>query len=410
MERVLRRMRFNKKFIIPLLVLTILGGLGFYVALKENQVQEKKFALDKLRSRMNSQLRSNTGFTLQDIRIDGEDFKINYSFNDQLQSFIQRRLRYYRPDKSAIVVIDNNNGGILASVGYDRKQKSFDYILPFTGTHPSASIFKIVTTTELMEDGEVEADTKYKFRGRGTTLYKYQLKEKKSRWSRKMSFEKAFAFSNNVIFGKAAIENTTPYEITEMAERLGFNQELMEEISLSKSTFIMPKEGYNLAEIASGFNKKTQMSPVHCAVLSQIIANDGELIYPRLVEDIVDKEKHYAWKNDVKKKRVIKKEVADDVKDLMLTTVNKGTARRQFRYMRRSIKKKLLIGGKTGSITGGFPHGKRDWFTAFAYPKDATNKGISVCVMNINFEKWYVKSTKMAQEVIQYYYTKIDKL
>lgn len=403
-------MRFNKKFIIPLLVLTILGGLGFYVALKENQVQEKKFALDKLRSRMNSQLRSNTGFTLQDIRIDGEDFKINYSFNDQLQSFIQRRLRYYRPDKSAIVVIDNNNGGILASVGYDRKQKSFDYILPFTGTHPSASIFKIVTTTELMEDGEVEADTKYKFRGRGTTLYKYQLKEKKSRWSRKMSFEKAFAFSNNVIFGKAAIENTTPYEITEMAERLGFNQELMEEISLSKSTFIMPKEGYNLAEIASGFNKKTQMSPVHCAVLSQIIANDGELIYPRLVEDIVDKEKHYAWKNDVKKKRVIKKEVADDVKDLMLTTVNKGTARRQFRYMRRSIKKKLLIGGKTGSITGGFPHGKRDWFTAFAYPKDATNKGISVCVMNINFEKWYVKSTKMAQEVIQYYYTKIDKL
>jgi len=403
-------MRLNKKFILPISALAVLGSLGLYVALKENQVKEKNFAVEKLRSHMNAQLRSNNGFMLSDLNIEGENFKIDYSFNQRLQSFIQKRLRYYRPDKSAVVVIDNENGGILASVGYDRKQRSFDYVLPFTGTHPSASIFKIVTTTELIEDGEVKAGTNYKFRGRGTTLYKYQLKDKKSRWNRRMSFEKAFAFSNNVIFGKAAIENTTPFEITEMAERLGFNQELMKEISLSKSTFIMPKNGYNLAEIASGFNKKTQMSPVHCAVLSQVIANEGELIYPRLVLNIKDTENHNAWNNDLIRKPVINKEVAGEVKELMLATVKRGTARRQFRYMKRSLKKKLSIGGKTGSITGGFPHGKRDWFTAFAYPLSQKNSGISVCVMNINFEKWYVKSTKMAQEIIQFYYTKIDKI
>lgn len=403
-------MKLNKKLIVPAVVVTLLGSVGLYIALKESKIEQKKFAVQKLKSHLNSQLRSNSGFNAQDINIDGENFDIKYSLNRDLQKFIKKRLRYYRPDKSAIVVLDNETGDILASIGYDRKLKSFDHVLPFTGTHPSASIFKIVTTTELMEDGEVQADTNYKFRGRGTTLYKYQLKDKKSRWNRRMSFEKAFAFSNNVIFGKAAIENTTPFEIAEMAERLGFNKDLMREIDLSKSTFIMPKDGYNLAEIASGFNKKTQMSPVHCAVLSEIIANDGELVYPRLVVEIKDQENKSAWANEITKKKVINKEVANDVKELMETTVTRGTARRQFRYMRRSVKNKLAIGGKTGSITGGFPHGKRDWFTAFAHPREGGDKGISLCVMNINFDKWYVKSTKMAQEIIQYYYTKIDKL
>ncbi len=410
MEKVLRRMRFSKKLIGPIALLSIIGLTGIYLAQKESKIEQKNFAIQKLKGHLNQQLRANNGFNASQLSIDGENFDIDYSIDNKLQKFIKRRLRYYRPDKAAVVVIQNDTGNILASIGYDRKSKSFDHILPFTGTHPSASIFKIVTTTELIEDGEVKASSKFKYRGKGTTLYKYQLKEKKSRWNRNTSFEKAFAFSNNVIFGKVAIENTTPFEITEMAERLGFNTDLMSEISLSKSTFIMPTAGYNLAEIASGFNKKTQMSPVHCAVLSGIIANKGNLVYPRLVLEIKDKEKATAWKNEVVMKNVIKPEVASDVKDLMKVTVSRGTARRQFRYLRRSIKNKLEIGGKTGSITGGFPHGKRDWFTAFAYPKDETRSGISLCVMNINFSKWYVKSTKVAQEIIQYYYSNIDKL
>ena len=75
------------------------------------------------------------------------------------------------------------------------------------------------------------------------------------------------------------------------------------------------------------------------------------------------------------------------------------------------MKKKLSIGAKTGSITGGFPEGKREWVTAFATPKDERKgKGISIAVVNILNKKWYVRSSYIAKKVIEYYFSKIDKI
>ena len=391
-----------------ILGLAVLASLGFFFKAKEVKIEQKSFEVDKLKSRLSARLKNNNFFDRSDVVIDDSRYELEYTVDKKLEKYVKSRLRYYRPDKSAVVVMDNATGDVLTAIGYDRKQKNYDYFLPFSGTHPSASIFKIVTSAELIEDHEVDAGDKFAYRGKGTTLYKYQLKNKKSRWQRNSTFERAFARSNNVIFGKAAIKNTTPIELREMAERLGFNQNLMEEIELSKSIFITPSDGYNLAEIATGFNKKTLMSPVHCAVLSSIIANEGELVYPRMVKSVKDLTQKNVWENTTRKKRVISKEVAVEMSTLMSSTITKGTARRKFRRMNRKIYKSLDIGGKTGSITGGFPMGKRDWFTAYARPRLVLgDPGISVCVMNINFKKWYVKSTKLAQEIIQYYYKKI---
>ncbi len=415
MEKVSRGMKNKKINIWVVAGLSVLAVIGYYATYKEETTKspqiQNKIELSTLKNHVNYHLKESNLYESNSIDIDGEKYSLEFSINDELDKFVKKRLRYYRPDMAAIVVLENKTGKILTAVGYDRKEKTFNDYLPFSGTHPSASIFKIVTTAELFEDGEVSPDSEFKFRGKGTTLYKYQLKEKKdARWVRHMSFQKAFAYSNNVVFGKAAIENTTPFELKEMAERLGFNQELMEELSISKSTFIMPESGYNLAEIASGFNKDTQMSPVHCALLSSVVANDGALTYPRLVTKVIDNKSHIAWENEKHTKQVIKKEVSDELKELMRATINKGTARRKFRNLKSRIKKNLDIGGKTGSITGGFPFGKRDWFTSFAVPLESPNDGISVCVMNINFKKWYVKSARLAQEIIQYYYSDIKKL
>jgi hypothetical protein len=74
--------------------------------------------------------------------------------------------------------------------------------------------------------------------------------------------------------------------------------------------------------------------------------------------------------------------------------------------MRKNLHKKLEIGAKTGSITGGFPFGKHEWITVFARPKAGKkgDKGISVAVLNINKEKWYVRSGYIAKKLIEYYY------
>ncbi|MFG1500500.1 penicillin-binding transpeptidase domain-containing protein [Halobacteriovorax sp. XZX-3] len=395
-----------------LLVLAPLALIGYFLVGKDEQkkieVKPKASEIDnhQLKHYLSSQLLDPKTPFKQTISHNSKSYKVNYSTDPELESFVRKRLRYYRPDKAAIVVMDNNNGNLLVSIGFTREGKVFDYLLPFTGTHPAASVFKIVTSADLINNEDFNIHDKFKYRGRGTTLYKYQLKNKKSRWQRTTSFDKAFAYSNNVIFGKAAINNTTPEELEEMAKRLGFNDELMKEIDLAKSTFEIPQTDYAMAEIASGFNKRTQISPVHCAVLSSVVANDGILQYPRLATDLVDEQNQKVWQNEIRKDQVIGQDTAKELSELMQGTIKRGTARRTFRrYMSRRIANKLEIGGKTGSITGGFPFGKRDWFTSYAKPKNnLDDKGISVCVMIINYKKWYVKSTKLAQEIISKYY------
>lgn len=346
------------------------------------------------------------------IELKEEQVSIKYSFDEDLTKYIKRILKRYRSDYSSVIVIDNETGFILSAVGYERVGNQFNITLPFSSTHPSASLFKIVTTADLLEKSDVTKDSIFKFRGRGTTLYKYQLKDKKSRWQRRQTFERAFAYSNNVIFGKAAIKNSTGERLYDMAADFGFNEKLMEEVSLSKSVFEMPGTDYELAEKASGFNKKTMISPIHAAVMASVVANDGVLNYPRVVTEINDNVSNKViWSPQHRTKRVLEVPTARELQELMVATVKRGTARGSYRRLSRKLRNGLEIGGKTGSITGGVPFGKRDWFTSFAVPVNKSHgKGISVAVMNINLEKWYVKSSYLSRKIMEYYFKKINPL
>ncbi len=342
-----------------------------------------------------------------------DTLKFHYTFQDELTRKIKSLLKKYKSDYSSIVVIDNKTGGILSAVGFTRKNNSFNLSLPFSSTHPSASLFKIITMASLLEQGNLELESSHTFSGKSNTLYKNQLfKKPHFRWKRTLSLNEAFAKSNNVIFGKAALQYLDKNLVNIMAHKFGFNEELMMDLSLGQSFFEVPKDDYNLAEIASGFNKKTMISPIHAAVLSSVIANNGVIKYPFIVSKLTDnKKRELLVKPALLEKRVIKKSTSELISKAMESTVKKGTARKSFRRFDRFLREELRIGGKTGSITGGIPFGKRDWFSAFAVPKNKKlGEGISISVMNINVDKWFVRSTYLAKEVIDYYFKEINPL
>ena len=314
-------------------------------------------------------------------------------------------MRRYASSFTAIVVIENSTGKIIGLQDYNRDKKELGHSLSFAATHPAASIFKIISAAHLIEETPVEITSEFNFNGKSTTLYKNQLKDKKSRWTRKQNFEKAFAKSNNVIFGKAMIQHSSELALYKTAKKFGFNETLMEEAPIGSSHVPLATDSYNLAEIASGFNKKTHLSPIHAALLPQVIANGGKLIYPRLIKTIKDNEGKSLWGSKLKEKTVISKKSASSVFKMMKATISKGTAIRSFRKMKHKYRKALDIGGKTGSITGGVPFGKRDWFVAFASPKSKKNEGISLCIMSVNKNLWRVKSAELAKKVIEYYYS-----
>ena len=409
-----------KKFIdsksISALLLALGGVIIYFVSLNEvyiskNNVKEGKdlFKLVEIKKKLSRSFGKNEW--QKKVSLVNRDVGVKYTFDEGMTSYIENILKRYRSDYSSIVVIDNNSGKIISSVGYQRKNNKIDNSLPFTSTHPAASIFKIITTAALLKKTNINNETIFNFRGRGSTLYKYQLRNKMTKWTRKTSLEKAFASSNNVVFGKAAINNISENELYNIAIRFGFNKELMEEIDISKSVFTYPINEYNMAELACGFNQLTTISPVHAASIASIIANDGQLKVPTIIENIWDLKTGKSVKLvEVLSKKVIEKSVTKSIRAMMERTVSRGTARGSFRRMNKYLKSDLEIGGKTGSITGGMPRGKRDWFVGYARPKNSKDRGISISVMNINQEKWYVRSPYLARKIIENYYKKFKLL
>jgi cell division protein FtsI/penicillin-binding protein 2 len=348
------------------------------------------------------------------VKLDNDNYKVNYSINGQLEDYVKKQITQYRPDYASVVVIDNDNGNVLTAIDYSRRSNTFGRNITFSSTHPAASVFKIVTAAELIKEKKVNRDSVFSFNGRSTTLYKYQLENvPRHRWIRHQTFEEAFAKSNNVIFGKAGVNYIDPNSLLATAQNFGFNESLFAEINLGSSVIRLPaSDDYSMAELASGFNTETMMSPIHGAVIASIVANDGVLKTPNLVTFVSkDSDDDMVWAPKAEAKQVLETRVSRELQEMMEMTVEKGTARNAFRRATGFPFKDLNIGGKTGSITGGLPFGKRDWFVSYAKPKDSSQgKGLSICVMIVNQKKWYVKSTQVAKNVIEHYYKNLSPL
>lgn len=406
----------NRRFFLPLGVLGLVtlpawGNLNF---IKDNTLFNHAVTpVEKVEADSDEfqKIVSNHQDWVNQIDYDSSKFNVHYTFNEELEGFIKKQLALYRPDFTSVVVMDNETGNVIAAVDYGSKRKTYGRDLAFSATHPAASIFKVITAADLLENTHVKTDTDFTFSGRSTTLYKHQLvtpNGRRQRWSRTIDLEKAFASSNNVIFGRSAIENLTPAGLKRMAERFGFNKKLLDGVNLPISVFSLAKDQYNLAEYSSGLNRQTVMSPVHGAVIASVIANAGVLKYPRVIESLEGLSDNKIIYPPIKKDEVVlTPRTAEDMRSLFLATVSKGTARSSFKRS-KTLLAKYEIGGKTGSITGGTPHGKRDWFVSYAKSnEDKTDKGISICVMIVNQKKWYIKSPLLTKNIIEYYYSHI---
>lgn len=403
----------QRVLVFVILLVSTMSVLNTKHFVKKWDREKKKEYLDNVSSAIRSQLNQAIlvdGHYPEIIRVKNRVFDVKYTFDKRLNDYIRKLLRQFKSDFSTVVVVDNNTGAILAASGFRRDLDQFDSHLVYSSTHPSASLFKIITSAELLEGAKVERDSLFYFNGKATTLYKYQLKElKHNRWTRQQTLERAFAISNNVVFGRAAIKNLSADDILKRAEKFGFNQRLMSELDLGPSKIELGEDSYGLAEVASGFNTTTLIGPIHGALLSSIVANDGILRFPSIIADIVDSTTGESLNLFHKApERAIDSETALDLRKMMHQTVIKGTARSSFRRPSSALRDSVVIGGKTGSITGGVPFGRRDWFTAFAKPKDpADGLGISVCVMNINVKKWYVKSSYLTKQILEFYFNEI---
>jgi penicillin-binding protein A len=379
MKRKKRRYLRLRYLLLPLLLI-----FGFLFFMPDNKgvaemvpVKEKKAALAK-----------------KDLTIIDQDSikKQNLTINWGLQQFISETAVKYKLYYGAIVVMDARTGDILAM--YGQKSSGQDCSICLDPNH-AASIFKLVTAVAAMDQGGYNSSSVFSYTGNAHTLYKNQLKDRKDRWTANITLADAFAHSNNVVFAKIGMLHLGETPIFLTAMKLGFWKSPLKEIECTPSTIFFPQTEYNLAELSCGFNRQTKISPMHAAQMVSSVLNKGSMVTPRLVRS--EEDDHI---------QAMSEEAARNLAFMMERTARSGTVAKAFRHVESDkVLRDLTIGGKSGSIDGDDPQGRRNWFVGYAQNR-SSNEAITIGCLLIRNGYFWIEADTLSRLVMRYYFSR----
>ena len=302
-----------------------------------------------------------------------------------------------------IVVMEPDSGKVLSLAGFDKTNPKANPCL--SSEFPAASLFKIVTAAAAVDQYNYTSTTLLRFNGYKHTLYKSQLKETNNHNTQTISFADSFAQSVNPVFGKIGTLQLGKQMLEKYGLGFGFNQPLDFELTVVPSRLTVGDTPYQWAEIASGFNKDTTLSPLHAAAMVSAVLNQGYMATPNLVERIIDSNGEVIYRcQPAWERRAMTSKASAVLADMMETTVKTGTAKRLFRsHDHDSILSQLRIGGKTGSIFNSDRDARIDWFAGFAEEKDGARR-LVVAVL-VAHEKYIgIRAGAYARMAISYYF------
>jgi len=268
----------------------------------------------------------------------------------------------------------------LAMAGYDRSNPDGNPCLD--SRFPAASVFKIITAAAAVEAGDLNPGAILKFSGDRYTLYKSQIASKTPKNASQISLKDSFAQSVNPVFGKLGANLLGKDVIEAYAEAFGFNREIEFELPLRPSRIELTDGPFELAEVASGYNRTTRISPLHGAAMAATILNQGRWVEPTIVDWVSNDAGQTIYQSQaVYRDQAIDRDTAKVLRQLMQATVQSGTAHKEFqKHHGDKVLSRLEIGGKTGSMGDGVGEMRYDWFVGYAR-EPQRNKQMVVAVV-----------------------------
>jgi membrane peptidoglycan carboxypeptidase len=301
----------------------------------------------------------------------GESLKAATSLNPALQAQAVKWVRAAGSRRAALVAVDPRDGAVraIASLGGDEGGPGS----ALSGGSPAASVFKIITAAAAVERNRYTRESTVLYDGGKHTLFKSNVVKEPDRGLHRASLEASFAESINSVFGKLGVYTLGPDGLMGYAEKVGFNRVIPFDLETGISVYEPgdPEDPFRLAELSSGFNRTTTLSPLHAALITAGVMSGGLMAEPWMIHAVSGPSGEPLYRRErVPLVRVMRKATARELCALMKATVSDGTGRRGFWDARdHRILSRLELGGKSGTIND--EDGYRvDWFVATAAIKD----------------------------------------
>jgi len=323
------------------------------------------------------------------------------SLDPDVQRTTTAIMERYRVPESGAVLMDVKTGKLLVYASHVNEGTPFD--VNARATAPAASVFKVVTSSALIESAGLHASTEQCYHGGKSQILAEELVEdpKRDKWCSTMGM--ALGRSINVVFGRLAQKHLKPAEIEAMAGAYGFGAPLPFAVANEPPKIDMPDDPTEFARAAAGF-WHTTLSPLAGASVAQTIANGGLALEPRIVERVT-LGKDAVWEESRPPRvlrRAIRPETATELRKMMELTVTSGSAFKSFHDPSGSAYLPgVSVAGKTGTLTDHIKDRHYTWFIGFA-PSDEPEVAVSVLVVNTPI--WQVKAADIARDVLRAYF------
>ncbi|CAN5317020.1 hypothetical protein BH09MYX1_BH09MYX1_04730 [soil metagenome] len=307
--------------------------------------------------------------------------------------------------EAAVVMIDPATGQVLVYASHVETGVKRD--LCAEAKAPSASVFKIVTASALVDKAGLGPNTRECYAGGGDQrILQSDLVVDPLRDKYCVTLSQAMGKSTNAVFARLASRDLTQAQLEGTARSLGYGDPVPFDVAVAPSKLEIPDSGLAFARTAAGF-WNTTLSPLEAAWMSATIAHGGEALRPYVVQDVRDEHGQITWtaRNATVVRQALSKDTAAAVAAMMDHTVSEGTSFRAFHDKRGTSFLPWAAAGKTGTLTDSDGQHFYTWFTGFApaHPKPG-EKQVAIAVLVVNGPKWQVKANVVAREVLQAYF------
>lgn len=265
------------------------------------------------------------------------------------------------------------------------------------GLYPPGSTFKILTLLEYFREHPLDAET-FSYQCKGSErVFGVTVHCASNLVHGAENLTSAFANSCNSAFAKIG-SGLNLDRLFGLTEEFLFNHPLPSKLGTAVSSYVLTSASpeNEIAQSVIGLGK-TQISPLHNAMIVQTIANQGILMKPYLISEIVSEEgtivKRYQPEDYG---RIITQSEAELLTKYLREVVSHGTASKLSGLS-------VTAAGKTGTAyyeTGKPPHA---WFVGFA-PAEQPELVISVIVESSGGGSSY--AVPIAKKILESYYGK----
>ena len=251
-----------------------------------------------------------------------------------------------------------------------------------SGLYPPGSTFKTVTLSSALEN--MPGVTTRTFNDTGKIVFNgtQSLSNDNGEVNGEINLKDAYRLSSNFVFGTLAMELGND-KLKATAEKFGFNSSVDSDgLTIAQSQFpkLSKAEVGNIAQ--SGIGQSSILAtPMQMALVASTVANDGKMMEPRLVNQVIDKDGNVLKTigSKVDKQTVISKDDAAIVKDYMKNLVDSRVDSSWGFF------KGTNAAGKTGTADYNLANGQsatpHSWFIGFA-PADNPKIAVAVIVEN----------------------------